>query len=215
MNKFLMLTILILLIGITNAVAQKRANKSPKRKLRLITKPIPEPKIETEDWNQFQSVELKFKMVFPKEPTKTVNEIDDGLTKAKSTVYQSYINQIYYMVEVRKYPKNFLPDRDDWSLTYGEWMKEYVLEGVNVHNERVFDFGGNLAVEFVYQQTKNDLLIHRACVVGQNLYQQIIQLEIKKNDNLEQTIEKNKEKINRFLDSFHIIENQINDSSVG
>lgn len=215
MKKIFILIILLPLIGSITVFGQKKSTKSAKRKLRLIIKPIPEPKIETEDWKQFESAGLKFRVNLPKEPTITETEIDEGLTKAKSTIHQSYVNQIYYMLEVREYPEGFLPDRNDLSLNYGEWMKVFVLGRVKVHNERVFDFGGNLAVEFVYQQTKNDLLIHRSYVVGQKLFQQIIQLEIKKSDNLEQTVEKNKEKINKFLDSFTLIENQTDDSLIG
>ena len=215
MKKLFILIILLPLIGSITVFGQKRSTKSTKRKLRLIIKPIPEPKIETENWKQFESAGLKFRVNLPKEPTITKTEIDEGLTKAKSTIHQTYINQIYYMLEVREYPEGFLSDRNDLSLNYGEWMKDYVLDGIKVHNERVFDFGGNLAVEFVYQQTKNDLLIHRSYVVGQKLFQQIIQLEIKKSDNMEQTVEKNKEKINKFLDSFTLIENQTDDSLIG
>lgn len=215
MKKIFTLIILFPLISLITVNGQRKATKTPKRKLRVIVKPIPEPKIETENWKQFESAALKFRVNLPKEPTITETEIDEVLTKAKSTTHHSYINQIYYMLEVREYPEGFLLDRNDLSLNYGEWMKTYVLDGIKVHSERVFDFGDHLAVEFVYQQTKNDLLIHRSFVVGQKLFQQIIQLEIKKSDNLEQTIEKNKEKINKFLDSFTLIEEQTDDSLIG
>lgn len=215
MKKIFTLIILLPLIGVFMVNAQRKPSKSTKRKMRLITRPLPQPKVETEDWKSFESAALKFRVDLPKVPTISENEIYEDFTKAKSTVHQSYINQIFYLVEVREYPEGFLPNRSDLSLNYGTWMKEYILDDVKVHSERVFDFGGNLAVEFIYQQTKNDLLIHRAYVVGQKLFQQIIQIEIKKPDNLEQTIEKNKDRINKFLDSFTLTEDQTNDSLVG
>ncbi len=215
MKKIFIILLLFPVISVLTVNGQRKSADSAKRKLRIITKPLPKPKVETENWKEFVSPVLKFRINLPKEPTITEIEIEEDSVKAKSTIHQTYINQIYYLVEVREYPNGFLPDRNDLSLNYGIWMKDYVLDGIKVHNERVFDFGGNLAVEFIYQQTNNDLLIHRAYVVGQKLIQQIIQLEIKKPDNLEQTIEKNKTKINKFLDSFSLIETQTNDSLIG
>lgn len=215
MKKIFIILLLFPVISVLTVNGQRKSANSAKRKLRIITKPLPKPKVETENWKEFVSPVLKFRINLPKEPTITEIEIEEDSVKAKSTIHQTYINQIYYLVEVREYPNGFLPDRNDLSLNYGIWMKDYVLDGIKVHNERVFDFGGNLAVEFIYQQTNNDLLIHRAYVVGQKLIQQIIQLEIKKPDNLEQTIEKNKTKINKFLDSFSLIETQTNDSLIG
>lgn len=215
MKKIFIILLLFPVISVLTVNGQRKSANSAKRKLRIITKPLPKPKVETENWKEFVSPVLKFRINLPKEPTITEIEIEEDSVKAKSTIHQTYINQIYYLVEVREYPNVFLPDRNDLSLNYGIWMKDYVLDGIKVHNERVFDFGGNLAVEFIYQQTNNDLLIHRAYVVGQKLIQQIIQLEIKKPDNLEQTIEKNKTKINKFLDSFSLIETQTNDSLIG
>ncbi len=215
MKKIFIILLLFPVISVLTVNGQRKSADSAKRKLRIITKPLPKPKVETENWKEFVSPVLKFRINLPKEPTITEIEIEEDSVKAKSTIHQTYINQIYYLVEVREYPNVFLPDRNDLSLNYGIWMKDYVLDGIKVHNERVFDFGGNLAVEFIYQQTNNDLLIHRAYVVGQKLIQQIIQLEIKKPDNLEQTIEKNKTKINKFLDSFSLIETQTNDSLIG
>lgn len=215
MKKLVVILLLVPFISLNSASGQRKSANSAKRPLRIITKPLPKPKTETENWKIFVSPVLKFSVNLPKEPKISETEIEEDSIKAKSTIHQTYVNQIYYLVEVREYPKGFLPDRNDLSLNYGVWMRDYALEGVKVHNERVFDFGGNLAVEFIYQQTNNDLLLHRAYVIEQKLIQQIIQLEIKKPDDLEQTIEKNKDKINKFLDSFVLIESPAKDSMVG
>lgn len=172
--------------------------------MRLIVKPIPKPKIETESWNEFDSKELNLKALFPKKPSLTKNAFEEDTVNVKLTVVQTHINQILYIVEVREYAKNFLPNRIDLGEYYGEWLRDIILDENKVLNQRTFDFIGYKVIEFVYQQTENDVLIHRAIVVGQNLYQQILQLEINKPDNWEQAIKKNKEKIEKFFDSFVI-----------
>lgn len=200
----------------TNSFAQRKSAPSKtNKKLRLIIKPLPKTKIEIEDWKEHENRELKLTLQFPKSPTVTTNKYFDGEADVESTVLNAYVNRVYYSLEVRKYPDGFLPDRIDLGAAYGGWLRDYVLFDVKVINERVFDFGGYKTVEFVYQQTENDLLIHRALVVGQNLYQLILQLEIKDKNGFEETLLKNREKIDKFFNSFALTEEKITDRIIG
>lgn len=216
MKRFIFINLIaILLICSTNVLGQTKSTTEPKRKLRLIVKPTPKPKVEAEIWKEFQSKEISIKASFPKTPTVTKNAYNDGLVDVKSTVIQAYLNQNFYMVEVREYPPNFLPKDENWTETFGEWFRNYILEGNKVYQEGIFDFGNHKVAEFVYQQTEKDILAHRALVIGQKLYQQIIQLEIKNSDSLQQTIEKNKEKIDKFFGSLVISEEIVTDKTTG
>jgi hypothetical protein len=201
--------ILILLVGFSSVPAQKKSKPVVRGgKYGRLTKSVTKPKVEVENWKEFESTDLKLKLIFPKEPTESVNNFNDVGVKVKSSVIQSFINTDYYMVEVREYPPNALPERDDLIESYGAWMKTFILRDVKVISDKTFDFGQFKVVEFVYQQTANDVLIHRSMVVGQKLYQIIIQFEIKKPDTLEQTIEKNKSKIDKFFLSFELTDEQ-------
>ena len=200
--------ILILLAGFSSVAAQKKSKTPVKRPYRTIIKPVPKPKIEVENWKEFESADLKLKLIFPKEPTVSVNSYNEAGVKVKSSIIQSFINTDYYLVEVREYPPNELPDREDLIESYGSWMKTFILRDVNVISDKSFDFGQFKMVEFVYQQTANEVVIHRSMVVGQKLYQIIIQFEIKKPDTLEQTIEKNKSKTDKFFLSFELTDEQ-------
>ena len=203
-NFTLLFLFIIFLLGSSEITAQKKSRPTG-RKIRSIVKPAPKPKIETEDWKEFDAKDLAIKVVFPKTPTVTKSEYAEfEEVDVKSSTLQSYVNGVFYMVEAREYPKNFLPDRYDLGADYGSWLKQYILFRNKILSEKTFSFELYKIVEFTYQQMSNDVVIHRAVVIGDNLYQLIVQIEIKKPDNLEQTIEKNKEKIGRFFDSFVI-----------
>jgi hypothetical protein len=210
MKKISLITIfLILLAGFNSVPAQKKSKTIVKGgNYGRIMKSVTKPKVEVENWKEFESTDLKLKLIFPKEPTESVNSFNEAGVKVKSSVIQSFINTDYYMVEVREYPPNALPERADLIQSYGAWMKTFILRDVKVISDKAFDFGQFKMVEFVYQQTANEVLIHRSMVVGQKLYQIIIQFEIKKPDTLEQTFEKNKSKIDKFFLSFELTDEQ-------
>lgn len=161
-------------------------------------------KVEVEDWKEFESKELNLKMVLPKPPTVSVNTNTFEGNGVKSSVIQSYINTDYYMVEVREYPAGIIPNRTDMGENYGQWLKRFILSRVTVISEKSFDYNQFKMVEFVYQQIEGEVLIHRAMVVGDRLYQFIVQFEVKKPDTVEQTIQKNKAKFDKFFLSFEI-----------
>jgi hypothetical protein len=118
------------------------------------------------------------------------------------------------MIEVREYREDVLPDKLDLAANYADWMKTFVLPDNKIISEKTYNYEFYKIVEFVYQQTQNDVLIHRSLVVGKNLYQMIIQLEIKKSENLERALSNNNEQVKRFFDSFEITENNLNNSTV-
>jgi len=211
----LLIFLTILLFGSPNVFGQKTSKPVVKRKIRTLVKPIPKAKVEIENWKVFDEKDLKLKIAFPKNPTMTVSNTVLGEPEAvKSSIVQAYVNGNFYMVEVREYPENFLPDRLDLGAEYGSWLKTFILSRNKIISEKNYDYEFYKIVEFVYQQTETDVLIHRAVVVGKNLYQMIIQIEIKKNDNLEQVIAKNNEKIKKFLDSFEITEKSLDGSTI-
>ena len=196
-------------------VFAQKSRTAPAKKYRTIIKLPPKPKVEVENWKIFESKELKLKMSFPKEPTISVaDEVPYESEALKSSIAQTYINGNFYMVEVREYPENLLPDKLDLSKNYGEWMKIFILPKTKIISEKTFDYEFYRIVEFTYQQTETDVLVHRALVVGKNLYQIIVQLEIKKPTGIEETRAKNEEKIKKFFDSFEITEKSLNKPDV-
>lgn len=211
MKKFSPSAVILILLACLTFVAAQQKTKAPVKRGsgRILMKPMPEQKIEVENWKEFESRDLNLKLIFPKEPSVTVSNYNETVrVKVKSSIIQSIINTDYYMVEVREYPPDVLPNRTDLGESYGEWLREYVLSGVNVVDENTFNFGPYKMVEFVYQQTPNDVLIHRTMVVGTKLYQIIIQFEVKKTETLAQAIAKNKSKIDKFFLSFELTEDQ-------
>jgi hypothetical protein len=210
MNTFSSITlILIFLLGAGAAAAQKKIKTPVKRGARTPVKMISQPKIEVESWQEFESTDLKLRLIFPKAPTISENNyVEFGRFDVKSSIIQSFINTDFYMVEVREYPKDALADRNDLGESYGGWLKDYILSRVKITSEKTVSFGQYKLVEFVYQQSPNEVTIHRAFVVGQKLYQIIVQFEVKKPETLEQTIEKNKPKIDKFFLSFELTENE-------
>jgi len=201
--------ILVCLTIISPVFAQKKGKTPVRNKGRTAVQSVSQPKIEVESWKEFESAGSKLKLIFPKEPTVSESQyVEFGRFEVKSVVFQSFINTDFYMVEVREYPKDVLPERNDLGESYGEWLKRFILFKVKIISEKTVNFGQYKLVEFVYQQTANEVLIHRALVVGQNLYQIIVQFEIKKPDTIEQTLEKNKSKIDKFFLSFELTGNE-------
>jgi hypothetical protein len=173
------------------------------------------PPFESEKWEEFAGDDLALRLAFPKTPTVTVNNYQEAGAAVKSSIVQSYINQVYYMVEVREYPENFLPERNDLGTEYGQWLKRFILSGNTIVAEKTVDFGQFKLVEFIYQQSGSEVVIHRALVAGRKLYQVIVQLEIKKNETIDETIAKNREKIDRFFLSFEITDGEVSDTTNG
>ncbi len=216
MKKISILSLLVILTFCSiNAFGQKGSKPVAKKRLRTLVQPLPKAKIEIENWKVFEGKDLHLKMSFPKEPTVTVTDkVSYESAAVNSAIVQTYINGTFYMVEVREYPENLLPDRVDLSKSYGNWMKTFILNDIKLIGEKTYDYEIYKVVEFTYQQTETDVLIHRAVVIGKNLYQMIVQLEIKKPDNREQAIAKNAERIKMFFDSFEITEKSFNNSTI-
>jgi hypothetical protein len=208
MKKISYLTlILIFLAGAIGCLGQKKSKVKTRMVGRVQT--VFKPKIEVEDWKEFESEDLKLKVLFPKPPTVNKNEfVEGGIRQVKSTIVQSFINSDFYMIEVREYPAGTIPESTSAGENYGAWLKRFVLARVDVKKEKIVNFGKYKMVEFVYQQSSGEVTIHYTLVIGQKLYQMIVQLEVKKPNTLEQTIEKYKSKIEKFFLSFEISEEQ-------
>lgn len=215
MKTFIVFILISLVFLCPETVFSQRKSKRP---VKTVGKPYKtvKPKIEAELWKEFDAEDLKIKVSFPKDPTRSAGimaELDPEVLK--SSIIQTFINGNFYMVEVREYPKNFLPQRNDLGANYGIWLKEYIFTDNKMLSEKIFDLGSIKAVEFIYQETDRDVLIHRAFVFDQKLIQMIMQMELKKTETREQLIEKNKEKIGKFFDSFEISEQIIPNSITG
>lgn len=216
MKKFTILILLAVLPLVSaNAFGQKKSKAATRQKNRSLVKPMPKAKVEIENWQTFDGQDLKLKISFPKEPSVSVSDKVAGEEEVeKSSIVQSYVNGNFYMIEIREYRDNLLPDKVNLSESYGSWMKTFILPKNKIISEKTFNYRIYKVIEFTYQQTNDDILIHRAVVVGKNLYQIIIQLEIKQPESIEQTLSKNEEKIKKFFGSFEITEESLNDSSV-
>lgn len=209
MKKFSYVTIILIFLAGITVSAQKRTKPAVRTAGRTPVKSFSRPKIEVENWKEFKSDALNLRLMFPKEPTVSENKTPEyGRLDVKSTIIQSYINTDFYMVEVREYAEGTLPDRSDLGERYALWLKTYILSRVKILSEKTVEYGQYKQVEFVYQQMPNEVLIHRAFVVGQKLYQIIVQFEVKKPETLEQTIEKNRSKIDKFFLSFELTETE-------
>src|SRR5437868_4327342 len=132
MKKISIVVCLLLTIFIApgNIFGQKSKTKTAKRNvINTVTVIAPKQKTETENWQENDFKDLKIKLSFPKTPTRDENKIveGDGVLQVKSTVIQSYINGNYYMIEIREYPKNFLPKRSNLGESYANWFKTYML----------------------------------------------------------------------------------------
>jgi hypothetical protein len=209
MNKITLITVVFIILSGTSITDAQKKSKTTVKRVTGRTAIRTAPKVEVENWKVFESADLNLKLIFPKEPTLSVrNLVEAGEFKVKSSVVQSYINTDYYMVEVREYPEGIIPDGTNLGENYGAWLKTFILSRTNIKSERTFEFNQYKMVEFVYQQIDNEVLIHRAMVVGNKLYQIILQFEIKKPETIEQTIEKNKGKIDKFFLSFELTDDR-------
>jgi hypothetical protein len=119
------------------------------------------------------------------------------------------------LIEVRIYPKSFLPNQTDLAEGYGDWLKTYILKNVKIRSERTFVYRKFAAVEFTYQQNPKELIIHRSIVVNQRLFQILLQLDLKSGETAEKALESNKERITKFFDSFMFTEEVAFDSDIG
>lgn len=208
--KILTLTFCIIIFGVTIAEAQRI--KKPKPKV-VGSMSVQKPKVEAENWQEFDLKKLKLKLSFPKIPTTSERKMNEYEFEITSTTAQIDINDIFYLLEVREYPKNTLPKRDDLGESYAAWMKKYILSGSKILDEKNIDFGKTKGVEFVYQDSPLEVNIHRVFVVGQKLFQLMVHLKIRKPDTYSQTIEKNREKIDKFVDSLQLYEEEIIDNT--
>jgi len=207
--KILTLLIFASLVFVVSVEAQKTRRKT----VRANIPQKQQPKVEVENWQEFDSKALKLKLSFPKKPELNEREMSEFEHDLTSTTIQVEINGVFYLLEVREYPKNTLPKRDDLGESYAAWMKKYILSRSKILDEKLIDFGRTKGVEFVYQDSPQEVNLHRVFVVGQKLYQLMVHFNIKKLDTYSQTIEKNREKIDKFFDSFHLHEEEIIDNT--
>lgn len=224
MNNMKKISYILLILTISFCAginfSQTKTKKKVIRNRRILGRMIVKPKIEQEDWQEYENAELKIKLFFPKTPTLSTQNYSERYSleagvEVKSTVIQSYINTDFYMLEIREYPKSFLPSRTDLGENYGAWLKRYILSRTTIIRQNNLELGRFKVVEFIYQQTPAEFTIHRAFVVGQKLYQLIVQFEIKNGETLEQTLEKNKAKTDKFLSFLELGEEELIESTVG
>lgn len=205
------------LLSVITAAAQAKP-KTKKKPVTVVTA-VPKPKIEDEVWKEFGSVDSQLKISFPKVPEVNVKGefeyIGADKLPCEVTTIQSYINENFYLVNIRRYPQGFLANRDDLAQNFGAWLKTFILRGVQVKSENMRSYGHYKMVEFVYQQTSGEVVLHRAVVIGDRLFQLMLQLNVPKPLTPEQAIEKNQERINKFFDSFQVAEETIDDRNVG
>lgn len=206
------LAIIFTLSLILSCSAIAAAQKTKRKTIR--TNVVQKPKVEIENWQEFDSKTLKLKIFFPKTPKVSEQKLAEYGIDVTSTSIQTDINGMFYLLEVSEFPKNTLPKRDDLGGVYGEFIKTYVLSGSKILSEKPIDFGKNRGVEFIYQDTKTAVIIHRILVIGQKLFQMMIHLTITKSDTYQQTIDKNKERIDKFFDSLQLHEEEVIDGTV-
>lgn len=206
-----------ILLPVISVSAQTKSKT--KKKIVTLVLPTSPPKIEEEVWREFSDGESQLRVFFPKAPDVTIKgEYEHvGAEKLPCEVrtMAAYINANFYLVNIRRYPQGFLAKRDDLAQNFGAWLKAYILRGVEVKSETLRSYGRYKMVEFVYQQTSGEVVLHRAVVIGDRLYQLMLQLNVPKSLTPEQAIEKNHDRIGRFFDSFQVIEETVTDRTVG
>lgn len=197
-----------------NTFAQ-RTRKTNRKPVRTNIPQNPQPKIETENWQEFDSKDLKLKLSFPKTPKiDTRKQFEMQTVEVTSTTVQTDINGNFYLLEVREYPKKLIPKRNDLGESYGEWLKQYILSGSRILEEKNVEFGNAKGVEFTYQDTSTAVILHRVFVVENRLFQLMVHLKVARGETYKQAIEKNTEKINKYFDSLQLYDELVIDGSV-
>ncbi len=206
------LSIIFSLCLILSCAAVVEAQKTKRKTVR--TNVVQKPKVEIENWQEFDSKTLKLKILFPKTPTISEKKLAEDGIDLTSTSIQTDINDMFYLLEVSVFPKNTLPKRDDLGEVYATWIKTYVLSESKILSEKTINFGKTKGIEFIYQDTKTAVIIHRILIIGQKMFQMMIHLKITKPDTYQQTIDKNKERIDKFFDSLQLHEESVVDGTV-
>ena len=215
----ILITAASLSIWPSHAAGQKRPKTAPRKIITATTIPGATSKPEEEHWSEFVRTDSALIVSFPKAPEVVIgNDIEytsQMLVRFEMITLQAYINQTFYMVNIRKYPKNFLGKRTDLAENFGGYLRDYILKGIEIMSETDFSYGRYKMVEFVYRPPSGELVIHRAVVIGDRLFQLLVQMDKDKSLTPFKMIEKNNVKIKKFFDSFRVTEENKIDSTVG
>jgi hypothetical protein len=219
MKNIFAVTLLTLSFVVVGSAQKKSAAKSaPKTRFPknfvYHKLPVPPKAIKPENWTVFSSISAKFKISFPKPPEESSKMGSDfGITYSAYNA-QSYINGNYYLVNMYEYPRDFLPKKSDLGETYSAWLAKNILKVDSIIAVKKIGYGGYSGYEFTYKQA-DDVVILRTVVVGQNLYQLVLNLEPKEKETYDKTIERNREKIDKFFDSFTLVDAVYVDPNAG
>lgn len=201
------LATLFALTAATDALSQ--AKKKPERQAPTTSKSVfAGEKYVAENWQDFQQDAFKLTVAFPKKPDVSaksdVDYTEQGFVPIQVTTVETYLNKTYYLVNVRSYPEGFLGKRTDLAANFGAWLKLGILRGIPVLGERQIAYDKYLMLEFLYRPSEREIVVHRCVVIGDRLYQMLIQFPIDPKITPEKAVENNASQIRRFFDSFHV-----------
>ncbi len=201
------LAALFALTATTDALSQ--AKKKPERQAPKTSKSVfAGEKYVAENWQDFQQDTFTLTVAFPKQPDVSsrsdVDYTEQGLVPIEITTVETYLNKTYYLVNVRSYPEGFLGKRTDLAANFGAWLKLGILRGISVLGERQVYYDKYLMLEFLYRPSDREIIVHRCVVIGDRLYQMLIQFPTDPKISPEKAVENNASQIRRFFDSFHV-----------
>lgn len=201
----LLLTILLGVITEVDAQAKKPVDRQTGKTSKTI---FLGEKAAQEDWQDFRNVEFSLTTSFPKKPDVSsrsdVELTEQGPVPIEITTIETYLNTTYYLVNVRSYPVGFLGKRTDLAANFGAWLEAGILRGVPILGARAIPFDKYLMLEFLYRPSVGELVVHRFVVIGDRLYQVLVQFPMDPKVSPEKAVETKAAQIKHFFDSFHV-----------
>lgn len=153
------------------------------------------------NWKEFVSVEGKFKVSFPDVPKKFNHEINEKLGKRQSYSFEVSFPQTGFAVTYQDLPNLPAMNQDSLKLLQDN-LREKSLKETNskLISERNIWLDGKLGRETVVK-INNQILIHRMYFTGNRQFQIVTSIDSSLSTN-EEIINA----VNKFLDSFQLIE---------
>lgn len=154
------------------------------------------------EWKEFVSEEGKFKILFPGIPRKSVREIDTPNGKVKNYISDVTLGNDYFAVMYSDFPDAPVMNQDELKANY-DAISNYTLnksQESTLIREQDIGLNGKLGRELIVD-SKGINLRYRFFLIENRMFQIVTGVNISvKND------VKTQERINKFLDSFQVIE---------
>jgi hypothetical protein len=171
------------------------------------TSQIPPPAPPKIEWKEFISDEGRFKVLFPGIPHQTFKENDTPNGKVKTTIFDVALTEDYFEVRYGDFLAE--PDVNQNDLkSYYDFIRDNTLklQPSTLLSERDISLNGKQGRELVINFNET-YIKYRLFLIGRRMFQASIRVKIsRKDDPIFQ------DRANKFLDSFQILENSLNNA---